>query len=85
LSSTTAVVAVNLTLLFTPDDRGYDKFNRSAISFMLNFDFSKIRDDSLHTKLNLFSSPVFNSRGIIPVDLKPESFFQKPKPCCSAF
>jgi hypothetical protein len=31
LSSTTAVVAANLTLLFTPDDRGYSKFNRSAI------------------------------------------------------
>jgi hypothetical protein len=46
LSSTTAVVAANLTHLFTPDDRGYYKFNRSAIRFMLDFDFSKIRDDS---------------------------------------
>jgi hypothetical protein len=46
LSSTTAVVAVNLTRQFTPDDRGYYKFNRSAISFMPDFDFSKIRDDS---------------------------------------
>jgi hypothetical protein len=35
LSSTTAVVAANLTLLFTPDDRGYSKFNRSAIRFWL--------------------------------------------------
>jgi len=33
LSSTTAVVASNLTLLFTPDNRGYSKFNRSAIRF----------------------------------------------------
>jgi hypothetical protein len=31
LSSTTAVVASHLALLFTPDDRGYSKFNRSAI------------------------------------------------------
>jgi hypothetical protein len=46
LSSTTAVVAANLTQLFTPDDRGYYKFNRSAIRFMPYFDFSKIRDDS---------------------------------------
>jgi hypothetical protein len=46
LSSTTAVVAANLTQLFTPDDRGYSEFNRSAISFMPDFDFSKIRDDS---------------------------------------
>jgi hypothetical protein len=46
LSSTTAVVAANLTQLFTPDDRGYDKFNRSAIRFIPDFDFSKIRDDS---------------------------------------
>jgi hypothetical protein len=40
------VVAANLTQLFTPDDRGYYKFNRSAIRFMPDFDFSKIRDDS---------------------------------------
>jgi hypothetical protein len=46
LSSTTDVVAANLTHQFTPDDRGYDKFNRSAIRFMPDFDFSKIRDDS---------------------------------------
>jgi hypothetical protein len=46
LSSTTAVVAANLTELFTPDDRGYSKFNRSAIRFMPDFGFSKIRDDS---------------------------------------
>jgi hypothetical protein len=46
LSSTTAVVAANLTQLFTPDDRGYYKFNRSAIRFMPDFGFSKIRDDS---------------------------------------
>ncbi|MDX2069364.1 MAG: hypothetical protein SFV55_13140 [Haliscomenobacter sp.] len=42
MSSTTAVVAANLTQLFTPDDRGYSKFNRSAIRFMPGFDFSKI-------------------------------------------
>ncbi|WP_421799936.1 hypothetical protein [Haliscomenobacter sp.] len=47
MCSTTAVVAANLTLLFTPDDRGYDKFNRSAIRFMPDFGFSKIRDDEL--------------------------------------
>jgi hypothetical protein len=46
LSSTTAVVATNLTQLFTPDDRGYDKFNRSAIRFLPDFDFSRIWDDS---------------------------------------
>ena len=46
LSSTTAVVAANLTQRFTPDDRGYYKFNRSAIRFIPDFDFSKIRDDS---------------------------------------
>jgi hypothetical protein len=45
-SSTTAVVAANLTQLFTPDDRGYSKFNRSAIRLMPDFDFSKTRDDS---------------------------------------
>jgi hypothetical protein len=50
LSSTTAVVAANLTQLFTPDDRGYDKFNRSAIRVMTDFDFSKIRDNSCLTQ-----------------------------------
>jgi hypothetical protein len=40
-SSTTAVVAANLTLQFTPDDRGYSKFNRSAIRFCPILAFQK--------------------------------------------
>jgi hypothetical protein len=38
---------LTLELIGPADDRGYDKFNRSAISFMPDFDFSKIRDDEL--------------------------------------
>jgi hypothetical protein len=58
LSSTTAVVAANLTQLFTPDDRGYSKFNRSAIRFMPELCFLKIRDDSIcpNTKIMIKKS-----------------------------
>jgi hypothetical protein len=41
LSSTTAVVAANLTQLFTPDDRGYYEFNRSAIRLFPILTFQK--------------------------------------------
>jgi hypothetical protein len=60
LCSTTAVVAANLIQLFTPDDRGYDEFNRSAIRFIPDFGFSKIRDD-----LCLFQHLVLHSTDVL--------------------
>ena len=38
-------------LIDPADDRGYSKFNRSAVRFMPDFNFSKIRDDSYVTKI----------------------------------
>jgi hypothetical protein len=73
LSSTTAVVAANLNLLFTPDDRGYSKFNRSAIRFLPDFGFSKIRGDSTLPKslFRFFSSskPIVYEPGVIKIKL----------------
>jgi len=38
----------NLELIGPADDRGYSKFNRSAIRFQPEFGLSKILDDSCH-------------------------------------